>query len=46
MNALATIMLGVTVLAITITAVILRRSRVQAPRQEQGPGLDAALGLR
>jgi ABC-type spermidine/putrescine transport system permease subunit II len=46
-NALATIMLGATVLAVTITAVILRRSRVQAtPRQEQAPGLDAALGLR
>jgi spermidine/putrescine transport system permease protein/putrescine transport system permease protein len=46
-NALATIMLGATVLAITITAVLLRRSRVQAaPRQEQAPGLDAALGLR
>ena len=46
-NALATIMLGATVLAITITAVILRRSRVQAtPRQEQAGGLDAALGLR
>ena len=46
-NALATIMLGATVLAITITAVILRRSRVQTtPRQEQAGGLDAALGLR
>ncbi len=46
-NALATIMLGATVLAIIITAVILRRSRVQTtPRQEQAGGLDAALGLR
>lgn len=46
-NALATIMLGVTVLAVIITAIILRRSRVQAtPGQEQAPGLDAALGLR
>jgi ABC-type spermidine/putrescine transport system permease subunit II len=46
-NALATIMLGVTVLAVTVTAIILRRSRVQAtPRQEEAPGLDAALGLR
>jgi spermidine/putrescine transport system permease protein/putrescine transport system permease protein len=46
-NALATIMLGATVLAVTITAVVLRRSRVQAtPTQEQAPGLDAALGLR
>ncbi len=46
-NALATIMLGATVLAVTITAVILRRSRVHAaPGQEQARGLDAALGLR
>jgi len=36
-----------TVLAVIITAVVLRRSRVQAtPAQEQAPGLDAALGLR
>jgi len=35
------------VLAIIITAVLLRRSRVQAtPRQEQAGGLDAALGMR
>jgi ABC-type spermidine/putrescine transport system permease subunit II len=46
-NALATIMLTATVLAVTITALILRRSRVQAaPGQEQARGLDAALGLR
>jgi ABC-type spermidine/putrescine transport system permease subunit II len=46
-NALATIMLGATLLAVTITAVILRRSRVRpAPGQEQAQGLDAALGLR
>ena len=46
-NALATIMLSVTVLAVTATAIILRRSRVQAtPAQEQAPGLDTALGLR
>ena len=46
-NALATIMLGATVVAVAVTAVILRRSRVQAtPHQEQAPGLDAALGLR
>jgi ABC-type spermidine/putrescine transport system permease subunit II len=46
-NALATIMLTVTVLAIIITALILRRSRTQAaPGQEQTGGLDAALGLR
>lgn len=46
-NALATIMLGVTVLAVVITAVILRRSRAQAaPGQEVARGLDVALGLR
>jgi ABC-type spermidine/putrescine transport system permease subunit II len=46
-NALATIMLGVTVLAVVVTAVILRRSRTQAsPGQEAARALDAALGLR
>jgi ABC-type spermidine/putrescine transport system permease subunit II len=46
-NALATIMLGATVLAVTVTAIILRRSRAQAgPGQEQAAGLDVALGLR
>jgi ABC-type spermidine/putrescine transport system permease subunit II len=46
-NALATIMLAVTVLAVAVTAVVLRRSRVQvSPGQEKAPGLDAALGLR
>jgi ABC-type spermidine/putrescine transport system permease subunit II len=46
-NALATIMLGVTVTAVTATAVILRRSRVRAtPGQEQARGLDVALGMR
>jgi len=46
-NALATIMLGVTVAAVTATAVILRRSRVRAtPGQEQARGLDVALGMR
>jgi spermidine/putrescine transport system permease protein/putrescine transport system permease protein len=46
-NALATIMLGVTVLAVVITAVILRRSsRRSGPAQERTRGLDAALGLR
>jgi ABC-type spermidine/putrescine transport system permease subunit II len=46
-NALATIMLGVTVLAVIVTAIVLRRSRVQAaPGQEQTRGLDIALGLR
>jgi len=46
-NALATIMLGATVLAVIVTALVLRRSRVQAtPGQEPVRGLDAALGLR
>jgi ABC-type spermidine/putrescine transport system permease subunit II len=46
-NALATIMLGVTLAAVVITAVILRRSRVRTgPGQVTAPGLDAALGLR
>ncbi len=46
-NALATIMLVVTLAAVVITAVILRRSRVRTgPGQVAGPGLDAALGLR
>ena len=46
-NALATIMLGATLLVVTVTAIILRRSRVRAtPGQEQARGLDAALGLR
>ena len=46
-NALATIMLGVTVLAIVITAIVLRRSRVQAgPGQEATRGLSTAIGLR
>jgi ABC-type spermidine/putrescine transport system permease subunit II len=46
-NALATIMLVVTVTAVTVTAVVLRRSRVRAtPGQEQARGLDVALGMR
>ncbi len=46
-NALATIMLAATVLAVVVTAVVLRRSRVQVtPGQEKARGLDAALGLR
>ena len=46
-NALATIMLAVTLAAVVITAVILRRSRVRTgPGQAAAPGLDAALGLR
>ena len=43
-NALATIMLGVTVAAIVVTGLILRRSRVQTASEEQ-PGLAGALGL-
>ncbi len=46
-NALATIMLAITVLAVAVTAIVLRRSRVQvSPGQEQAQGLGAALGLR
>jgi ABC-type spermidine/putrescine transport system permease subunit II len=46
-NALATIMLAVTVLAVVVTALVLRRSRVQAgPGQEATQGLSAAIGLR
>ncbi len=46
-NALATIMLAVTVTAVIATAVVLRRSRVQVtPGQEKAQGIDAALGLR
>jgi spermidine/putrescine transport system permease protein/putrescine transport system permease protein len=45
-NALATIMLGATVFAVIITALILRRSRVRVtPGQEAAGGLSAALGL-
>ena len=45
-NALATIMLGLTVIAVIITAVVLRRSRVQVgPGQEKTRGLGAAIGL-
>ncbi len=46
-NALATIMLGVTVAAVVVTAVVLRRSRARSgPGQEAAAGLDSALGLR
>jgi ABC-type spermidine/putrescine transport system permease subunit II len=46
-NALATIMLTITVLAVIVTAIVLRRSRVRAtPSQEPVPGLDIAVGLR
>jgi ABC-type spermidine/putrescine transport system permease subunit II len=47
-NALATIMLGVTVVVIAITGVVLRRSRTPsggAPAQEPTKGLGASLGL-
>ena len=44
-NALATIMLTVTVVAIIVTAVVLRRSRVQVtPGQERTVGLGTAVG--
>jgi len=46
-NALATIMLGVTVAAVVATAVILRRSRAQVgPGRERARGLAIAVGLR
>ena len=46
-NALATIMLGVTLAAVVITGVVLRRSRAQAARgQVTAPGPDVAVGLR
>jgi len=46
-NALATIMLGVTLAAVVITGVVLRRSRAQAARgQVTTPGPDVAVGLR
>ncbi len=45
-NALATIMLGVTVLLIIATAIMLRRGRVPTgPGQEDTGGIGAALGL-
>jgi spermidine/putrescine transport system permease protein/putrescine transport system permease protein len=45
-NALATIMLAVTALAVLATGLILRRTRVQVgPGQESVQGLGAALGL-
>ena len=46
-NALATIMLAVTVLAVIVTAIVLRRSRVQVtPGQERTPGLDTVFTER
>jgi ABC-type spermidine/putrescine transport system permease subunit II len=45
-NALATIMLTVTVIAVFITGLVLRRSRVRTgPGQEPGHGLGASVGL-
>jgi ABC-type spermidine/putrescine transport system permease subunit II len=45
-NALATIMLGATVIAVIVTAIVLRRGRVRAaPGQEKTAGLSAALGI-
>ena len=46
-NALATIMLGITVVAVIVTGLVLRRGRVQVrPGEETARGLGAALGLR
>jgi spermidine/putrescine transport system permease protein len=45
-NALATIMLGVTVLAVIVTAIVLRRGAAQVgPGREAASGLGAAIGL-
>jgi ABC-type spermidine/putrescine transport system permease subunit II len=44
-NALATLMLLVTLVLIVIVALLLRRTRVQGPGQEEQGGLGAALGL-
>jgi ABC-type spermidine/putrescine transport system permease subunit II len=44
-NALATLMLLVTLIMIVVVAVLLRRTRVQGPGQEEQGGLGAALGL-
>ena len=43
-NALATMMLVVTLVLIVVVAVLLRRSRVEGPGQEEH-GLGAAFGL-
>ncbi len=46
-NALATIMLGITVVAVLVTGLVLRRGRVQVrPGEEPTRGLGTALGLR
>jgi ABC-type spermidine/putrescine transport system permease subunit II len=44
-NALATLMLLVTGLFVLVTIVVLRRSRVADPAQDEGGGLGAMLGL-
>ena len=44
MNALATLMLLVTLILIVAVAILLRRSRVEGPGQEEH-GLGAAFGL-
>jgi ABC-type spermidine/putrescine transport system permease subunit II len=44
-NALATLMLAVTLVLIVVVALLLRRTRVQGPGQEEQGGLGAALGL-
>jgi ABC-type spermidine/putrescine transport system permease subunit II len=44
-NALATLMLLVTLVLIVVVALLLRRTRVQGPGQEEQGGLGAALGL-
>lgn len=44
-NALATLMLLVTLVLIVAVAVLLRRTRVEGPGQEEQGGLGAALGL-
>jgi spermidine/putrescine transport system permease protein/putrescine transport system permease protein len=44
-NALATIMLSITVVLIIVVAIMLRRSRVSGPGQEGTGGLGSALGL-
>jgi spermidine/putrescine transport system permease protein/putrescine transport system permease protein len=44
-NALATLMLLVTLVLIVAVAILLRRTRVEGPGQEEQGGLGAALGL-
>ena len=44
-NALATLMLTITLIAIVVTAALLRRSRVRSGGQESAKSLGSALGL-